>query len=696
MAFPEAPTVSIFDETGARMTDSSALPAAIDDRARWLLKNKPRLHWSWSDGPHTGTVGAGLTFTPTDSTTENTWIIGRPMVPAIGNASGVVKLWVRQDNWSGTYPMFAGLRARPLALGNTRPDAWEDLGTFSLGTTDGWKSSTFTVPFETDTPLEFEVFLTTYNRGGKVARAVTTTITAYAITSDGTTFAETGWDLTQFRRITGAPDDVHSLNALLTLTDAAAAVPTLLASHSFSPAPAVSNNWVCRYVVPPLLTNADVTVYAYCRTTGGSAADLKVTLSSTDTTGGLPAATATTSFTSSTFAWRTITVSAPTTGAFQYLTLWLDPAGGDTAQISDVYVVQKDRPVVGEVVDGVPGLRYLPSGRFAPGVPIIGNYGNGAFGGVETTPFNLSTSETVQNLWTDRFASASNAVQWLASQGARRVLCADHVVPQVTFTDGYGSTDIRARTKVFPSWGSDKIVVWARFTTDGLSATANSIVGMATLDGTAIGGNVRTLPRDAVSLIPHLVHHLPFGAATVAPTSSYELALVAGWQDPNQVPVTSSDTGRLEGACAYDISPATAANRVHVRTIRAPAVAIPDNDLVTGVSDSVTVTRAVDVAFMRVVVGITHDNPEDLKITLSDGTTTVTLANVADLVVSSGAMTLAFSTEYGGLTSTPDITPASALSAFYGATSAKTWTLKVYDGVAGTTGTFDRWSLELW
>ena len=47
---------------------------------------------------------------------------------------------------------------------------------------------------------------------------------------------------------------------------------------------------------------------------------------------------------------------------------------------------------------------------------------------------------------------------------------------------------------MFPSWGSDKIAVWARFTTDGLSATANSIVGMATLDGTAIGGNVRTLP----------------------------------------------------------------------------------------------------------------------------------------------------------------------------------------------------------
>lgn len=695
MPFPDAPIVTTFDETGAPVLDSSSLPDAIDARAQWLLRHKPRIHWSWSDGPHTGTVGAGLAFIPTDSTTENTWIIGRPMAPSIGNASGVVKLWVRQDNWSGTYPMYAGLRARPLALLSDRPDAWEDLGTFSLGTTDGWKSSTFTVPFDTGAPLEFEVFLTTFDRGGKAARAVTTTITAYTITSDGTTFAETGWDLSQFRRITGAPDDVHSLNALLTLTDAAAAVPTLLASHSFSPAPSASNNWVCRYVVPPLLVNSDVTVYAYCRTTGGSTADLNVTLSSTDTTGGLPAATATASFTSSTFAWRTITVSAPSTGAVQYLTLWLDPAGGDTAEISDVYVVQKDRPIVGEVVDGVPGVRYLPSGRFAPGVPIIGNYGNGAYEGSPSTPFGLSADDTVQNLWTDRFASASNAVHWLASQGARRVLCADHVVPQVTFTDGYGSTDIRARTKVFPSWGTERVAVWARFTTDGLSATANSIVGMATLDGDAIGGNIRTLPRDAVSLIPHFVHHLPFGAATVAPTSSYELALVAGWQDPNQVPVTSSDTGRLEGACAFDAPPGAAANMVHVRTIRSPATSIPDNDLVTGVSDSVTVTREIDVAFMRVVVQVTHDNVEDLKITLSDGTTTVTLANVGDVSTSPGTATLAFSTEYSAAYP-QDLSPASALSTFYGATSAKTWTLKVYDGVAGTTGTLDKWSLEFW
>ena len=32
----------------------------------------------------------------------------------------------------------------------------------------------------------------------------------------------------------------------------------------------------------------------------------------------------------------------------------------------------------------------------------------------------------------------------------------------------------------------------------------------------------------------------------------------------------------------------------------------------------------------------------------------------------------------------------------YGATSAKTWTLKVYDGVASNTGTLDEWSLEFW
>ena len=115
----------------------------------------------------------------------------------------------------------------------------------------------------------------------------------------------------------------------------------------------------------------------------------------------------------------------------------------------------------------------------------------------------------------------------------------------------------------------------------------------------------------------------------------------------------------------------------------------------TGASDSVTVTRAIDVAFMRVVIQVTHDNVEDLKLTLGDGTTTVTLANVGDVSTSPGTATLAFSTEYASAYP-QDLSPASPLSVFYGATSAKTWTLKAYDGVASNTGTLDAWSIEFW
>ena len=67
MPFPDAPTVTTFDETGAPVLDPASLPSTLDARARWLLRWKPRIHWSWSDGPHTGTVGAGLAFTPTEN-----------------------------------------------------------------------------------------------------------------------------------------------------------------------------------------------------------------------------------------------------------------------------------------------------------------------------------------------------------------------------------------------------------------------------------------------------------------------------------------------------------------------------------------------------------------------------------------------------------------------------------------------------
>jgi hypothetical protein len=236
------------NSAGRRVLSSASLTRRFYERARWLAEKKPLIHWSFGDGVDcpfvAGDLGTtGAVITATDVPVR--WKIGYALVPAVGNDTGVVRLYVHQQEYSsGT--LRAGLRVRSAPLNDyfvRRPGEWLDLGTYSMGATDGWRSGTFTVPEDLrDSPFEVEVYVTTWN--GSASSSVQTNATAWSLCSDGAAWPRPGSEILgeHFRRSSGTPDDVFTLRLLRDIQADSAAVPRVLAHHSFAPAPPVSTN----------------------------------------------------------------------------------------------------------------------------------------------------------------------------------------------------------------------------------------------------------------------------------------------------------------------------------------------------------------------------------------------------------------------------------------------------------------------
>jgi subtilisin-like proprotein convertase family protein len=116
-----------------------------------------------------------------------------------------------------------------------------------------------------------------------------------------------------------------------------------------------------------------------------------------------------------------------------------------------------------------------------------------------------------------------------------------------------------------------------------------------------------------------------------------------------------------------------------------PGLAIPDNDIVTGVTDTITASTCTSITDIEVYMGITHSWRDDLDIDLiSPAGTTVRLWE--DTGGSSDDLIGWFPSEW---------TPAEPLSAFHGEDGTGTWTIRVYDDAAILTGTLDEWGLVL-
>ncbi len=134
-------------------------------------------------------------------------------------------------------------------------------------------------------------------------------------------------------------------------------------------------------------------------------------------------------------------------------------------------------------------------------------------------------------------------------------------------------------------------------------------------------------------------------------------------------------------------------------------ISIPDSTPAGVTATIVIPAGSGTVSGLNVAIGLTHTWVGDLIVTLSNGSTTVTLVNRPGVV--SGGSTVGYSTDLAGqyvftdVASTPFATaaatgpalaagsykPAQALSAFDGAPFEGTWTLSVSDNAGGDTGT---------
>ena len=679
--------------SGRRVLSTASLTQRIYDRALWQAVVKPTIHWSYADGVDCPTVSAGLAFTVSEADVRTEWTIGRALVPGVGNETGIVRLYVRQHSYtSGT--LRAGLRVRraPLNDGFVRaPDGWVEVGsTFSLGSSNGWRSGTFTIPQDiADGPFEAWVYLTTTASKGSTGSSTTKAV-AWSLCSDGAAWTRTIPEElgAHFRRQSGPPDDVFTLRLLRDYQADVAALPTVLAHHSFLPATGVGANWIARYVIPAPLTDADITIHAYCRTTGGAAASLNATCATTDITAGagdgLPAADDTQAFSSATLAWRTATVT-PVSGSTNYLTVWVDPDAADTAELLAVYATQA-APADGDLTTGAPGLRLLPLGRrdAVPGAAIVNSY-SGELGGEAP-----NGAESIQNLWTDRFATMNNSKWWPQTRGCVTVP-GDWCRSGVTYTNAFDSTSpvFGVQTKIQPRWGASGAIVAARVTTDDIPLEDDAqLAWRARIDGALLNGPDFAITPGSVVLD----QYRQFGNGTIDAATLAVGEVFAGFTDLAGNPTASVVPARIEGVAVWEEPPLSPANSVHFRGYAQPAAAIPDNDAVTGVSSTIVCARGFIVGYVRAHVVVSHTvNASQMRLTLSDGTTTRRLAAAGDLSGTGSYLVFSFSDAYED-----DTVPDQALSAFRGSTSAATWTLTAYDEVAGGVASLESWALELW
>lgn len=673
------------NSAGSRVLSTASITRRLYERTRWLAEKKPTIHWGYGDGQDcefvASTMGtSGVTVVQDE--VQHLWTIGHAFVPAVGNDTGIVRLYIRQQEYaSGT--LRAGLAVRPNKLNDTfvqTPGPWIDLGTNSLGSSNGWRSGTFTIPEDIrDEPFEAKIYLTTWN--GSVVSSVQTNVTAWSLCSEGTAWPRSASEKNgaHFRRSSGPPDDVFTLRLLRDMQDDSAAVPRILANHSFRAAPAAGADWICRYIIPAPIHATTLTIHVYCRTTGGSAATLYAACDTSDTTTDVaPASDGSTAFTSSTLAWRTVTVT-PTAGVTNYLFVWVDPAVADTADVQAVYATQAD-PADGAVVKGAPCWRILPVGLrdAVPGAAIVNAYSAQAGG---ETP---SSSESIQNLWTDRFASLNNAGWWPHARGAVTVPC-DMVVSPNGSTAAYPG--IASYGKVSARWAASSLTMAVRVSTNGIRLEDDEKLFIGLNSGI-------TFATDRVIISPSSLgsdRFEQFGDGTLTPGTVQTPDISLGYVDTNGIGVTGTNPARIESIAAWERPPTQSPNAVHRREYLAVNTTIPDNDIVTGVSSSIVVSgRAFFLKTIRVHVVVTHGNAAQLKLTLTDGTTTRRLADFADLG-GSGTQVFSFSDSYE-----EDTVPDQSLDAFAGVSTTDTWTLSAYDNAAGTVGTLVSWAIEFW
>ena len=140
--------------------------------------------------------------------------------------------------------------------------------------------------------------------------------------------------------------------------------------------------------------------------------------------------------------------------------------------------------------------------------------------------------------------------------------------------------------------------------------------------------------------------------------------------------------------------------------------AIPDNDPVVGFSSTINVPDSFTIGDVDFGIDVAHTWTGDLIVTLEHGGVTATMVdragvpaistfgcpedNWAGVVIDDEGAGGAMEDQcLENLTSPPNYTPASALSAFDGMDAAGDWTMTITDNAAADTGSVNSWSLSI-
>lgn len=265
----------------------------------------------------------------------------------------------------------------------------------------------------------------------------------------------------------------------------------------------------------------------------------------------------------------------------------------------------------------------------------------------------------------------------------------------VASSAAFSSPQVLARAKQRTTRGARRVGVYLMARRVGMADPERVAKLQIYKDGAATSLVYRIRRETPHSEWPLDKRFAKLGSLAVTPGTVHDLDVRAGFVDALDVSTSgNADLVRLDGVLFLEgpVGDSVAALYYYAQLTDLSA-AIPDNDIVTGTSQTLAVAayRDFTVRMVRVRVVVTHSAPTQLRYKLTSPAATAVTFRASGHAGDTSAW---WSDSTGGIAG--DATPDAVLSAFAGESSAGTWTLTVYDDAAGTTGTLDTFALELW
>jgi subtilisin-like proprotein convertase family protein len=684
------PPASLYqiDGDGRFLTASAGLVSALHEKID-LARSRGRVLSCWAQGDIPAGTSAGV---------GEDEVIGDYLIPPTGADDAVVAaVYVRIRAYtSGTGAIYAQ-RMRLRDGEELVPDGGRQTIDDAI-TATGWKSATVNLgdPREPCVLRLFRASAGSYEIGD------VSIILQPATTADDGGDAPAAWVKQAIAHSGGAdrPLDVYSFRkAVEAANQVLCRYPRTLASHSFAThtatrtsagAPAASEIVTAYYKIRrgPRATDCTLKVFCGQSNVGGAGAAGTVRVYVDGVLFGTTASVAAGTDASTNAASITITAATFTANTLHEVRVeafagYTASPNNDTITVREIVLLEEEPAETGTFVasanrvDTVAPVPYRPgSGALVARRPILNRY----------------DGSTREELWND------SATIWRAvahhAQHRVQTLIADRLgTSAASVTTDKGSATVSARGVSTQTKGARTAECWVlcrRVIADATDADLVPVVQIYRNNDAQDSARL-VVDRNATARVWRRV-----GTVSVEGDSLDLVNVVAGFENAITGASTAptGDSLAVEGFVAWEVIPRPDAQAQYLydRTAYSVSNSIPDNDVVTGLSKSVTVPVAqyFPVSRVRVYVKVTHTTPTQLIYSLSNGSVTVEFRGAGH----GGATDTWWSDASGGFIG--DETPDAALSSFIGEASDGTWTLKVYDNAPGTTGTLDAWALELW